>query len=265
MFTTRKMGKGFDNRSFLPTVLIRLRGGYGGKGFHHFTFEFEGRRIIYCYIRKNACTAFKRLIVDLSSGSPKPRADENPIHYLLTHHRAEYHKDILRADRVVFVHRDPIDRAISLFKNKFIQRSGYYDIFADYERVTGKDPSAATFREFVECYLGNGARDPHTLPQKAHLLPIVYTDAIPLAALHEHMAEVLNGPTAEKYFAHKDNASGSSTTYDDLEAASTPASALREILLQEGYYPSRASFLSDGILEHRLRSIYSQDEAFFRS
>ena len=245
-------------------MLLRLRGGYGHPHFH---VEFEGRRIIYCYIRKNACTAFKALIVNHSPG-PGMSPGETAIDYLLDHHRAEYRRDIVGADRVVFVYRDPINRSISLFKNKFIQRSGNDDIFRDYERVTGADPDRATFEDFVMRYLGSdtGPNDPHTRSQRSHLLPIVYTDAIPITALREHMAEVLDGPTADKYFRRKLNASENSSTYTDSSASRTPAHALHEVLLREGSFPSRASFLGGGNdIEGRLRAIYSQDAPFFKS
>ena len=193
---------------------------------------------------------------------------ETAIDYLLDHHRAEYRRDIAGTDRVVFVYRDPIDRSISLFKNKFIQRSGNDDIFRDYERVTGTDPDRATFEDFVVRYLGSetGPHDPHTRSQRSHLLPIVYTDAIPITSLREHMADVLDGPTADKYFGRKLNASGSASTYTDLSASRAPAHELHEVLLREGSFPSQSSFLGGGNdLEGRLRSIYSQDAPFFKT
>lgn len=262
MLTMR--GTSFDNRSFPQTTLLRLRGGFGHP---HFCLEFSGQRIVYCYIRKNACTAFKRLIVDYSSG-PGLGAGEEAIDYLLQHHRAEYRRDIAGADRVLFVYRDPIDRSISLFKNKFIQRAGNGDIFHDYERVTGASPATATFEDFVVRYLGSesGTNDPHTRPQRSHLLPIVYTDAIPLTMLHERMAELLDGQTAGAYFGRKLNASGNAAARDVPLASVTPADELRRAWLHDNSLPSRTSFLAgESDLEHRLRSIYAHDAAFFGS
>ncbi len=255
----------FDNRNLLRDLWMRIR---SKKGYPHFVFEFAGKRIVYCYIRKNACSAFKRLIVGLSDAGPKPKPKENLLGYLLQYHRIQYPEDIAQADHVIFVHRDPVDRAISLFKNKFI-RGGYRnghntDILKNYRNVTGNDPAMATFRDFVEIYLRNSMDklDPHVIPQRTHLLPIVYTDSIPLAKLHDAMTTILDAQTADTYFSRKVNANTSAQDYEDLMAAETPAVELYQIWLKERVLPTRESFLSDKKIENQLRLIYAQDEVF---
>ncbi len=93
----------------------------------HFTFELAGKRVVYCYIRKNASSAFKKLIVDCSPFSNLMKENENPIHFLYKYHKSTA-KDFSRADHIIFVYRDPIERILSLFKNKFIQQIGAQDI-----------------------------------------------------------------------------------------------------------------------------------------
>ena len=251
----------FDNRHLQQDYWIRIP---NKQCSLHFIFKFAGKRIVYCYIRKNACSAFKRLIVGLSDAGPKPKPRENPLFYMLRHHRVENFKDIVKADHVIFVHRDPIDRIISLFKNKFIQQKENIDIFKNYWNVTGNDPTNATFRDFVENYLNNhmDELDPHLLPQRTHLLPIVYTDSIPILKLHEAMATILNIQTADTYFSSEMNSTITRQNYENLMVADTPAVELHKIWLKERALPTRQSFLFDKNIENKLRLIYAQDEVF---
>ncbi|MGF1522999.1 MAG: sulfotransferase family 2 domain-containing protein [Leptolyngbyaceae cyanobacterium] len=251
-----------DNRHLLRGMWMRFG---NRKGYPHFIFDFSGKRIVYCYIRKNACSAFKGLIVGLSNADPKPQY-QDVLQYILQHHRCQYPQDFTQADHIIFVHRDPIDRIISLFINKFIQQRGNTDIFNNYRAMTGSDPRAANFRDFVESYLPKDMKklDPHVIPQFDHLLPVVYTESIPLARLHEAMAGILNEQIADTYFSQKVNATISSgQDYDDPMAAQIPAIKLRQTWLAEGTLPTKKSFIDNEMhLDKKLQSIYAKDAIF---
>ena len=117
-------------------------------------------------------------------------------------------KVIRFADSRIVVVRDPVSRISSLFSNKFIQRRGHSDIFESYRAVTGRDPAAATFRDFVLNYvsrLGEIRLDPHVWPQAWHLCPVTYDHVIELEDLCEGMARLVGPDLAESYFGEKTN------------------------------------------------------------
>lgn len=161
-----------------------------GEGCPHLGFMLGGKRIAYAYIRKNACSAFK-LALGFSPSAPfnevEPRNRWKRWHW--------YHAKI-------FVWRDPEERLVSLYKNKILDRKDASDILPSYQSAMGEDPS--TFEKFAE-FASLGA-DPHCLPQYDHLKPIRYSHAIPLAQLHEAMAEIV-GTEAAKPFAQNTNPS----------------------------------------------------------
>lgn len=103
-----------------------------------FHLEVNGKRIAYTYIRKNACSAFKELFKYYSDHSFP--SDRNPIETMLKHHRIKSLEEARNTEFQVAVLRDPYERAVSLYKNKFIQRSGHEDIFKNFKKVTGVDP-----------------------------------------------------------------------------------------------------------------------------
>lgn len=248
----------FDNRSFPRTFRLRLRGSYGPL---HFAWECGGRRIVYAYIRKNACSAFKNFIVSASDGGP--REGESKMDWLLRTYRADYRRDIARADHTVFVHRDPVDRAVSTFTNFFVRRALDTDLVSEYARVTGCDPSDATFEDFVFRYLPH-ATDPHTRAQVDHLLPIVYSDSIAIESLQRGMALILGTEAAEKHFGRRANAAPRAR--HNAPSALVPSRKIRQAYESDRALPSRDGFLqSAGGLEERLREIYARDAAFFRT
>ena len=59
------MDTAFDNRKPLYAAYMKIR---GRPGYLHFKGVVAGRSIVYCYIRKNACSAFKALLVDAAGG-----------------------------------------------------------------------------------------------------------------------------------------------------------------------------------------------------
>ena len=236
----------------------------GDKGLPHFGFECEGKKIVYCYIRKNACTAFKKLIVDLSESPNKPKEGENPIQFMAKNCRSKM-SDMQRADHVIFVHRDPIERIVALFINKFVMQDGNEDIFESYYRVTGFPPQSASFSQFVNRYLTKGVEDldPHVRPQRTHLLPVCYTDAIPLPELYGAMKSILNEKVADEYFSNKVNSSSSHDIYDEFSISSVSADRIREVFLSEGKLPSKRSFIQKEIeLSSMLDKIYIKDKPF---
>jgi hypothetical protein len=251
----------FDNRRPLYATFLRFRDQPSGL---HLIFEAGGKRFLYSYIRKNACSAFKRMIVDLSDAEPKPANEKERIRFLTRHHSARLPADLQRVDHSIFVYREPSERIVSLYKNKFIQRSGAADILASYREITGRTPEAASFTEFVTHYLRPGFRnlDAHVLPQRRQLLPIAYTDAIPMHELHAKMTKIVGHELADAYFRQKHNATANrprATNVDNAHEES--AETLHRIYLDTGGMPESELFLTAEI-RARIGKLYKEDQVF---
>lgn len=143
----------FNNKNIFKATSMcwRLK-----RGKLHLAFEIESKRIVYCYIRKNASSAFKKLIIASSPFSDLVQPHDNSINFLFRHHKSSFPQDISNADHTIFVYRDPIERIVSLFKNKFIQQIGASDILKNYSKITGRDSRNDSFRDFVNYYLTSG-------------------------------------------------------------------------------------------------------------
>ena len=119
----------------------------------HFAFEANKKKIVYCYIRKNASSSFKRLMISRSPYKNKRKDFQSSLKFLSQFYAAKT-QQFEKFDHSIFVVRDPVDRILSVFKNKFVKKTGNIDIFESYARVTGKNPETATFSGFMTDYIG---------------------------------------------------------------------------------------------------------------
>lgn len=224
----------------------------------HFHINAAGAEFIYCYIRKNACSAFKKLIVEHSQHRNSFSGQVGELTFLKKYHRVKSKAEISTYKHIIFIYRDPIERVASLFRNKFIMMDRNSDIFDSYRHVTGQNPETATFNEFVTLYLCQNMKklDPHCRPQYAHLLPIRYTNAIPMRALYPTMTQIVGQEIADSYFKEKTNSSGG-TEYSEA-ASSTPAYVAHERWRRTHNVPSFHSLLTDHT-ERILKQIYVED------
>ena len=163
------------------------------RGSLHLGFELGGKRIAYAYIRKNGSSAFKRAL-----GYPSG----TDIRVIEPSHRWDLRQ---RYDATIFVWRDPEERLKSLYRNKILEREDAEDILVRYRTTMGEEPGS--FERFAEFATRNS--DPHCVPQRDHLKPIVYSHAIPLTRLHESMVTIV-GIEAARPFARPVNASSES-------------------------------------------------------
>ena len=230
----------------------------------HFRFRISGRRFVYCYIRKNACSSFKALIRDsyIARGVP-PFLVEGPIRRLARFARLRNLRDVERADEVFFVYREPVERVISMFNNKVVAERGNEDARSNIERQTGRPLEALTFRSFVEDYVAqlDAELDLHLVPQARHLLPIDYSRAIPLADLHDEAVTMFGGEIAGRYFSRPVNESGS--LLDHRPQTDVAVAELQQNFRATGTYPSKSALLAPD-LEVRLRQLYAADYEMIR-
>lgn len=219
----------------------------------HFRFEIEGTSVSYCYIRKNGCSAFKQLMADLANFDNSRRGAIDLMHERFGVQRIE---DVSSAQWRVFVYRSPLDRIVSLFRNKLIMQEGASDFIHDFEQVSGMQAQETSFSTFVSRYLQARPSDPHTWAQRDHLLPVDYNAACTLQTLERTMSAVLGPALAHRYFAKPANAS-SEKLHDD-PSFDTPVRVLRERWARSGELPS-AKGLVDDVIEGAVNRLYGGD------
>ena len=171
----------------------------------HYYFHVGETKFGYCYLAKNGCTAFKNFITQTSRVRHKVNFDGTPIEYMGRYHKLHTNEDIEACDSMILVLRDPYDRLISAYTNKFISRRGT-DIFKNYEEVTNKNPDDLTFRSFIVDYCKDfETRDHHVVPQAHYILPIQYDKTFMLADIYSEMSKIIPPEIADKYFKQKSN------------------------------------------------------------
>ncbi|MCA0997315.1 sulfotransferase family 2 domain-containing protein [Alloyangia pacifica] len=253
----------FDNRTAFDKIglsaLQRRLDLARGLGRNHFGLEIEGRKIGYCYVRKNGCSSFKRMFLECSAHRADLRDDERPIDFMRRYHRLTS-AELAACDNLIFVFRDPVQRMLSMFRNKFIAGSGAEDIRRSYEKTTGKPVETATFRDFITDYLSRdfALLDRHVLPQRTHLQRALYTDVLPVSDLYQGMSRVLGAEMAAKYFLRPANSTFQVPLLEMPGAADMPVGALVRHFEQEGSMPDDASLLPSK-LARRLRALYAMD------
>lgn len=221
----------------------------------HFVFEIEGKRIAYCYIRKNACSAFKHLMLDMA-GYDGPRAGS--IKFLYSRYPAHGLAHVLSSDWRMFVYRDPIDRAASLFRSKMIMQKGAEPLLGNFRQVTSSDPNEATFSSFVTDYLTCRNLDVHARGQSSHLLPIRYNSVSTLKTLHEDVRRICGPEIADAYFSRPTNPS--SGHLSQAPSSDVPVHVLKSHFEDTGELPSTKALMTPE-LEAMIRRIYHRDYA----
>lgn len=224
----------------------------------HYEIEIAGRRLLYAYIRKNACTAFKHML----NRKPHPKfvlnraigRERNSRYHIsgnMKYYRVhgDLHHRVSSYDHILFVYRDPLDRFLSVFINKFIDNAGATDIQNNFIDQTGKDVEISTFRTFMD-YANRefSLLDCHMWPQKAHLEAIRYTDAIALGQLRSSMAEIIGQTPACKWFEGRRNSSRNDGTRIADHLSDVPVCRLRE-LQKQGKRITKANFISELLSE----------------
>jgi hypothetical protein len=227
----------------------------------HFVFEAAGTTG-YCYIRKNACSAVRRMILDTSPHAPRP--DEPPIRFLGRCHRLDP-AGVAACARMIFIVRDPLERAASGYLQQVVKRLHEpYPVLADsIAAVTGRPRDELSFEDFVTGYLGTrdfGRINVHFLPQVDHLAPLLYTHVLQVATLAGDAAEVFGPAIAGRYFAQPVNDLAPVSVDPVREAWRQPAAALRARFDASGVLPRKADLLAPETAGP-LAEIYAADVA----
>lgn len=231
----------------------------------HYRLRGKDADINYAYVRKNACTAFKRLINEkthpryfLARLTGRNKNDLFHIGGNMRYFRVavEDGQDTQSAQNL-FVYRDPLDRFVSVYLNKFVHDDGARDIRKNYRKITGLEPDAASIYEFMS-YARNEMRDIdcHLFPQKAHLLEVKYL-AIGMMGLREGMLEIMTRSTVDRFFSSRVNSTNSEESCSKEFLGDLPAVDLKN-LHSQGIKIGKSNLISSE-LEDFVREVYWQD------
>ena len=249
----------------LPEWTSLDRRGQHQQGRAHYDINIGKDFLAYCYIRKNACTAFKNLFLGKSPWLRLVWKKRNPgIKLLNSFHRLTTQKDQQATIRVR-VYRDPVARLTYLYCNKFVHQKDCDDIFANYQMLTGKDPGEATFRSLVNGYVkrvcDGGEIDWHLYTQASHLMPIDYNAVICIDSLYASTSKLLGTDIGNQYFSTPANPSRSSASVQDTSSshlADTSATQLQQLLKTKTINVTSQQLL-DEPLSNSIRTIYAED------
>lgn len=225
----------------------------------HFQIQVDGKRYVFGAIHKNASSSIRTMIEAISPF--QRRANESIFEFLFRNHLARNRRDFDNADQVMIFVRHPLDRVVSCFQNKFVQRKSNRTIFRDYEQVTGRNPAKATFEQFVYDYLRaclkGGAvvgrrRDRHIYTQYQQLLPVDYDVVVRVEQFDKWMKVVGLSNLLP------DRANRTWNTAGVADAWVQTSEELYTRYLEDGQTPNKASLLNDALMAE-INHLYRAD------
>lgn len=183
----------------------------------HFQININGTNVSYLYIRKNACSAWKRVFANESKHKYSESEYGSVMRFMGTHHSVSVGK-ARKANQRIVVLREPLGRIVSAYINQFVNR--IYDATDFHMQVSqhlGKPVDSVTFKDFVNDYLIDlpaAEVNNHFWSQKSHLGDISYNKIILLQNLYRDTRKLFGKTFADKYFKQKVNATSNVKKYE---------------------------------------------------
>lgn len=225
----------------------------------HFRIDTMGG-VGYTYIRKNACSAFKRMILETSNAADKdPDRFDHPSKFMGRYHKLTPAQMAKQGMRIVVL-RDPIERIISGYVNLFLMRLDrpMLTVHRAIEEFTSKPASAVNFEMFIRDYLAQGNVDEHYAPQEKHLAPLHYSHVLDTDNLYSDTVSIFGERLAKRYFARPRNSTAHLSQDHDPDAYRRTVGELFNAYKETGKLPTKEGFLTDQIREE-LEEIYKDD------
>lgn len=197
-----------------------VHGPPGSKADRHFRFRQFEFDFAYSLIRKNASSAFVRFFGQAAGA----RATGLSRLRIPRRYWEVEASDAAKSPNVIVVLRDPMDRLMSLYVNKFIElpSQGKHpgDIAVDAERILGVTFDNIDFKQIILDYATNPeATDEHLRPQSEHLVSFNYNCVVTIDSVHPLMRSILGDRLAERFFQRKVN----SSSWRDVDLGGSPA------------------------------------------
>ena len=227
----------------------------------HFIIKINGVEYVYVYIRKNACSAWKRVFVAESEHRSEVHNSITPLEFMKKFHRVSTIDKVMAVEDRIVILRDPIVRVYSAFINQIVMRlNRQYGLHKAVQTACAKPIGKVTFSEFTNEYLlktNVHELDGHFKPQSLSLLPIEYNHKWNLSKLHQEVARVIGRDFADKHFLNKVN-STSEISKVPMDSKEKTIRQLFNILNERGLFPDMASLINSEC-DARLKILYAQD------
>lgn len=221
----------------------------------HYKIDETGHCCI-AYIRKNACSGLKAMIID-DIGDLE---DGKTVAQKMVDYRLCTYEDVIAAEVRSFIIRDPLHRIVSGWLNQVVQKidRAYPEMFEGITKATGKDIHDVTFNDFVRSYLTTKAINGHFSPVVDHLYPVLYTHVLHDASLYEDACVAFGPQRADKFFLRPYNATKSIKSQHLDNAPDIPTREIFSTFKEQSLLPTKESFLNTENIEI-IHDIYSQD------
>lgn len=233
----------------------------------HFQININGTNVSYLYIRKNACSAWKRVFINESKHTYKESEYKTSMRFMGAHHSISEKRARKSKHRIVVL-REPLGRIVSAYINQFVNRiDEATDFHLQVSQHLGKPVESVTFREFVNGYLLDlpaAEVNNHFWSQKSHLGDIPYNKIILLQNLYRDTRKLFGKAFADKYFKQKVNATSNAKKYE-IEAYDLTAKEINDNYQKGMGWPSTNSFLKDLNIYRDLSNYYKDDTQLYES
>lgn len=227
----------------------------------HFKFSVNGKQYVYCYMRKNACSSWKRFITRESPFSSELSSYETPMKFLGKYHKIFDEERIKKIPSRIVVLRDPMDRVVSGFLNQYVRNldrpTVLHDMVSD---KTGIRKEKVSFLDFVSFYLMETKDldlEVHFIPQYCHMNDAIeYNKVWKTDDLYEEAKREFGEVLAGRYFKSKVN----DTAYHgiNINASEVASEDLFTSYASSGSFPDKGDFLTLEV-EELVSNKYSRD------
>lgn len=222
-----------------------------------FIFNVNGKKFLYTYIRKNACSSFKNFYRHLNLDGNKNYPNLPDI--MIRNSAVNQNKIPSNCLYKCFVYRNPIDRVFSCFKNKLIEGKTSPEFRSGLLNACKQKIENITFKSFIFDYLTKLPKvDVHLTPQQWHLLPIVYNKPMEIKNLYNEMTDIIGEELSTKHFKKLRNASAGSRSEYSLTNEDTPLKVHMANLKNDNLMPSLESVMTSEI-QNTIQKIYRCD------
>ena len=214
--------------------------------------SIPGHNYAYLYIRKNACSNFKTMIVHTSDFAKQ--SSDNALTFMNRYHRLPETKH-LRHRRIFCVVRDPLTRIHSAFLNRVIQRRDHH-LYSAIKNASGREVDALTAGDIFEWVLADDRLDLHFLPQFRHMTGVPH-ELWPIERLRDCAAFAWGDEIANTYFGHHHNSGTRQIAKVSGKYQGLRVSDLSH-MERTGEFPDLASLVTAEMYK-RLQRMYAED------
>ncbi|MBB3229780.1 sulfotransferase family 2 domain-containing protein [Halomonas stenophila] len=231
----------------------------------HFKITVNGRNVSYLYIRKNACSSWKKFFAGVSPYREHAKEYQNLLGFMGKYHKIKTVAGLKTIQESIIVVREPAERLFSGFVNQYLMRLDRRSLLHEsVEQHTGKRAEDVTFHDFLYAYvtdIGDEKVDAHFWSQRSHMADVRYHHVWPISQIHGNAKKVFGEQIADRYFLKKSN----STHQIERQEISTPYSSSRDMfdIYEKTKELPKFECLVDPSASRHIKDLYSDDYALY--